>query len=76
MQSISGTGGLRVGGTFLKKLYTSPRIYLPAPSWGNHTPIFKDSQMSVHAYRYFDKKTNGLDLHGMLEDLKVLGISN
>ena len=38
-------------------------------SWGNHTPIFRDSGLEVGGYRYFDKKTNGLDFKGMTEDL-------
>ena len=46
-------------------------IYLPVPSWGNHTPIFRDSGLEVRGYRYFDKKTVGLDFEGLKEDLKV-----
>jgi aspartate aminotransferase len=70
-QSLSGTGALRIGGAFLQRFYpTSKRIYLPTPSWGNHSNIFRDSGLEVHQYRYFDKKSIGLDLQGMLEDLK------
>lgn len=46
-------------------------IYLPAPTWGNHIPLFKDSGLEVRSYRYFDKKTVGLDFDGLKEDLKV-----
>ena len=46
-------------------------IYLPTPSWGNHTPIFRDSGLEVRQYRYFDKKTVGLDFAGLKEDLQV-----
>ncbi|KAI9460862.1 pyridoxal phosphate-dependent transferase [Lactarius psammicola] len=57
-QSISGTGALRIGGAFLARFYPhSKMIYLPVPSWGNHTPIFRDSGLEVRGYRYFDKKT-------------------
>ncbi|OBZ78526.1 Aspartate aminotransferase, mitochondrial [Grifola frondosa] len=70
-QSISGTGALRIGGAFLGRWYPhSKTIYLPVPSWGNHTPIFRDSGLEVKGYRYFDKKTVGLDFEGMKEDLK------
>ncbi|KAJ1985333.1 aspartate transaminase aat1 [Dimargaris cristalligena] len=72
-QSISGTGALRIGGEFLARFYPhAKKIYLPTPSWGNHTPIFRDSGLEVGQYRYFDKTTNGLDLAGMLEDLGQL----
>ncbi|KAF7970611.1 hypothetical protein HWV62_23639 [Athelia sp. TMB] len=70
-QSISGTGALRIGGAFLAKHYPHSKvIYLPVPSWGNHTPIFKDSGLEVRGYRYFDKKTVGLDFAGLKEDLQ------
>ncbi|KAG5220808.1 aspartate transaminase aat [Salix suchowensis] len=59
-QSISGTGALRIGA-----------IYLPVPSWGNHTPIFRDSGLEVRGYRYFDKQTVGLDFEGLKADLKA-----
>ncbi|KAI0274656.1 glutamic oxaloacetic transaminase AAT1 [Gloeopeniophorella convolvens] len=70
-QSISGTGALRIGGAFLGRFYPHSKvIYLPVPSWGNHTPIFRDSGLEVRGYRYFDKKTVGLDFEGLKEDLK------
>merc|ERR1739844_188839 len=41
-QSISGTGALRIGANFLAKWFPGKKVvYLPKPSWGNHTPIFK-----------------------------------
>ncbi|PWZ01414.1 hypothetical protein BCV70DRAFT_157976 [Testicularia cyperi] len=70
-QSISGTGALRIGGAFLQRHYPEAKtIYLPTPSWGNHTPIFRDSGLEVKQYRYYDKKTVGLDFQGMIDDLK------
>lgn len=42
---------------------------MPVPSWGNHTPIFRDSGLEVRGYRYFDKKTVGLDFEGLKTDL-------
>ncbi|KAK2461875.1 hypothetical protein APHAL10511_006338 [Amanita phalloides] len=69
-QSISGTGALRIGGAFLARHYPDSKvIYLPTPSWGNHTPIFRDSGLEVRAYRYFDKSTVGLDFEGLKADL-------
>ncbi|KAF5377649.1 hypothetical protein D9615_005354 [Tricholomella constricta] len=70
-QSISGTGALRIGGAFLARHYPHSKvIYLPVPSWGNHTPIFRDSGLEVRGYRYFDKKTVGLDFEGLKADLR------
>jgi aspartate aminotransferase len=70
-QSISGTGALRIGGAFLARHYPNAKaIYLPTPSWGNHTPVFRDSGLEVRQYRYFDKSTVGLDFAGLKEDLR------
>ncbi|PWN87674.1 hypothetical protein FA10DRAFT_273003 [Acaromyces ingoldii] len=71
-QSISGTGALRIGGAFLQRHYPhSKTIYLPTPSWGNHTPTFRDSGLEVKQYRYYNKDTVGLDLEGLLADLRA-----
>lgn len=50
---------------------TAKVIYLPTPSWGNHAAVFRDSGLEVRQYRYFDKKTVGLDFAGLKEDIKV-----
>eukprot|EP00794_Sanderia_malayensis_P018592 gene18592-20458_t len=70
VQTISGTGSLRVGANFLRKFWSAdPVLYLPTPSWGNHTPIFAHAGFELKKYRYFDPATNGLDIAGLLEDL-------
>ena len=56
----------------MNRFYPSKTIYLPAPTWGNHIPIFKDSGLEVKQYRYYDKKTVGLDFAGMKEDIQGL----
>jgi len=71
-QSISGTGALRIGGSFLGRFYPHAKtIYVPTPTWGNHKAVFSDSGLGVAQYRYFDKNTNGLDFNGMKEDILV-----
>eukprot|EP01080_Neovahlkampfia_damariscottae_P012165 gene12165-5655_t len=71
VQTISGTGSLRLAGQFLKKfLPEGTNFYVPQPTWGNHIPIFENSGFKLSTYRYFDKKTSGMDAEGCLEDLK------
>ncbi|CCM01943.1 uncharacterized protein FIBRA_04016 [Fibroporia radiculosa] len=73
VQSISGTGALRIGGAFFQRFFPHAKtIYIPNPSWGNHTSVFRDSGLEVKQYRYFDKKTVGLDFEGMKADLKSM----
>ena len=70
VQTISGTGSLRVGANFLAKWFPGNKVvYLPTPSWGNHTPIFKHAGMEVASYRYYDKSTCGFDFNGACEDI-------
>ena len=68
VQTLSGTGALRVVGEFLKK-FKPAALYVSNPTWGNHNAVFAASGVSVRQYRYFDKKTKGLDINGMLADL-------
>ncbi|KAL5074941.1 hypothetical protein RYX36_013925 [Vicia faba] len=69
VQGLSGIGSLRVGGEFLAKQYHQQIIYLPQPTWGNHTKIFALAGLTVKIYRYYAPATRGLDFQGLLEDL-------
>jgi len=73
VQCISGTGSLRVGANFLSKWFPGNKtIYLPKPSWGNHTPIFKHAGMEVAGYSYYDPKTCGLDFAAACADISKI----
>jgi len=70
-QSISGTGALRIGGEFLARWYPgAKKIYIPNPSWANHSAVFKDSGLEIAKYRYYNKDTIGLDFEGLIDDVK------
>lgn len=72
VQTISGTGALRVGAAFLSKFWHNNReVYLPNPTWGNHVPIFEHSGIKVQRYTYYDPKTCGFDFQGCLDSIKV-----
>ena len=68
VQTLSGTGALRVVAEFLAK-YRPAALYVSNPTWGNHNQVFKSAGVDVRQYRYFDKKTKGLDISGMIADL-------
>eukprot|EP01123_Difflugia_compressa_P013205 TRINITY_DN599_c0_g1_i3.p1 TRINITY_DN599_c0_g1~~TRINITY_DN599_c0_g1_i3.p1 ORF type:complete len:433 (+),score=70.82 TRINITY_DN599_c0_g1_i3:85-1383(+) len=70
VQTISGTGALRVAGQFLKRFLPNTDFYLPEPTWGNHKPIFKDSGYNLKFFKYYDGK-GGLDFEGLKSDLKA-----
>ena len=70
VQTLSGTGALRVVGEFLAK-FKPATLYVSNPTWGNHNAVFAASGVTTHQYRYFNKETKGLDMIGMLEDLEA-----
>ena len=46
--------------------------YYSDPTWGNHGLIFKNAGFkTVTKYRYYDSRTNCLDIAGMLADLEA-----
>lgn len=71
VQSLSGTGSLRLGAVFIARYLPGATVYLSSPTWGNHKNIFSDAGVPWKEYRYFDKKTVGLDFEGFIEDIKA-----
>lgn len=71
VQSISGTGALRVGGEFIRKFLLA-KIHLPKPTWGNHKAIFQSSYLQVGEYPYYNPKGKNFDKDGMLNYLNTL----
>ncbi|KAJ1346312.1 Aspartate aminotransferase, mitochondrial [Parelaphostrongylus tenuis] len=72
MQSISGTGALRIGSEFIAKFHPIKVVYQPTPTWGNHVPVFKFAGVDVKNYRYYDKNTCGFDEAGALADIAAI----
>merc|ERR1712137_395113 len=70
VQSISGTGALRVAGEYLNRFQPNTALYLPTPTWAKHIPLFKDAGLQVRNYRYYNPNTCGLDFEGMKSDIK------
>ncbi|KAJ8729207.1 hypothetical protein PYW08_000788 [Mythimna loreyi] len=70
VQSLSGTGALRLGLEFVTKHYGGVKeLWLPNPTWGNHPQICNMISLPHKKYRYYDPKTHGFDLNGACEDI-------
>lgn len=69
VQSLSGTGGLRVMGEMLVK-HGHHHIYIPNPSWGNHVAIFHNAGLHVRHYHYYDHDESHLDFDNMMKDIQ------
>ncbi len=71
-QSLGGTGGLKIGADFLKRLLPQAKVALSDPSWENHRAIFEGAGFEVVTYPYYDPATQGLRFDDMMAGLRAL----
>ena len=71
VQCIGGTGGLKVGADFLKRLNPQAAVLISDPSWENHRALFTQAGFTVESYPYYDAATRGIDFAGMLAALNA-----
>ena len=71
-QSLGGTGALKTGADFLKRLLPDAVVAISNPSWENHRALFESAGFPVENYSYYDAATQGVNLAGMLADLRAL----
>jgi aromatic-amino-acid transaminase len=70
VQAIGGTGGLKVGADFLKRLNPTSKVLISDPSWENHRALFTQAGFTVETYPYFDAQAKGVNVVGMLAALE------
>lgn len=70
-QTVGGTSGLKIGGTFLKEEAESS-LWIPNPTWPNHRAVFSSCQLVVESYPYYDFKTHRLDFSQMMHQFERL----
>ena len=75
VQAVGGTGGLKIGADFLKKLNPAAKVLISDPSWENHRALFTNAGFVVETYPYFDASANGglggVNFDGMLAALNA-----
>ena len=72
IEALGGTGALKVGADFLKRLYPSSKVYISDPSWENHRALFESAGFGVESYPYYDAAGKGVNFAGMLACLNSL----
>ena len=70
-QGIGGTGGLKIGADFLKKLNPDAKVLISDPSWENHRALFQQAGFVVENYPYYDADKRGINFDGMLGALNA-----
>ena len=71
IQGLGGTGGLKVGADFLRKLLPQAKVLISDPSWENHRGIFTNAGFTVETYAYYDAARRGIHFDGMLASLNA-----
>ncbi|MEI6767384.1 MAG: amino acid aminotransferase [Betaproteobacteria bacterium] len=70
VQGLGGTGGLKIGADFLKKLLPHAKVLISDPSWENHRALFTQAGFEVDTYGYYDANQRGIDFGAMIHSLE------
>jgi aromatic-amino-acid transaminase len=72
IQALGGTGALKVGADYLKKLLPQSTLYISDPSWENHRALFEATGFPVETYPYYDPDTRSVNFAAMKQKLMAL----
>ena len=72
VQTLGGTGGLKVGVDLLRRIDAGAEIWISDPSWENHRALFEYAGFRVNTYPYYDASTHGVNFEGMTGTLQKL----
>jgi len=72
VQTLGGTGGLKVGADLLRRLNPQGQIWISDPSWENHRALFEYAGYTVNTYPYYETRTHGVAFDAMLAALGKL----
>ena len=72
VQSLGGTGALKVGADFLRRADPKAQVWISDPSWENHRALFEYAGFTVNTYPYYDPATRGCRFPQLLAALSEL----
>ncbi|MFL9903128.1 aspartate/tyrosine/aromatic aminotransferase [Paraburkholderia fungorum] len=72
IQTLGGSGALKVGADFLKQYFPSSKIYMSDPTWDNHRVLFEGAGFEVNHYPYYDWTTGDLRFSDMCQTLSTI----
>lgn len=68
-QALGGTGALKIGADFLKRLNPDAKVAISDPSWENHRALFEAAGFEVVNYPYYEASTHGVAFDAMIAAL-------
>ena len=72
VQTLGGTGALKVGADFLRRINPNASVWISDPSWENHQALFEYAGFKVNAYPYYDAATHGVKFDATIGALNKL----
>ncbi len=72
IQALGGTGGLKVGADFLKRIAPGATAWISDPSWENHRALFESAGFAVKNYAYYQPAARGLHFAAMRASLNEM----
>jgi aromatic-amino-acid transaminase len=72
IQTLGGSGGLKVGGDFLRRYFPQSSVWVSDPTWDNHRAMFEGAGFTVNTYPYYDPTTGGIRFEAMLAAFEQL----
>ncbi|MCY1277055.1 Aromatic-amino-acid aminotransferase [compost metagenome] len=72
VQSIGGTGALKLGADFLRRTCADAAVWVSDPTWENHEQVFGQAGFTVHKYPYYDAATGEVRFAEMAKTLRSL----
>jgi aromatic-amino-acid transaminase len=72
VQTLGGSGALKVGADFIKRYFPMSQVWVSDPTWENHRFIFERAGFTVNTYPYYDEATGGLRFEAMLSSIDAL----
>ncbi len=70
VQALGGTGGLKIGADFLKRVNPGAKVLISDPSWENHRALFTNAGFEVGTYPYYDADKRGVRFDDMVAALR------
>ncbi|MBS0542667.1 MAG: aspartate/tyrosine/aromatic aminotransferase [Proteobacteria bacterium] len=71
-QALGGTGALKIGADYIKRLLPGATVYISDPSWENHRALFEAAGFPVENYPYYEPETRGVNFAAMKAKLDSL----
>jgi aromatic-amino-acid transaminase len=72
VQTLGGSGALKIGADFLKSFFGEAKVWLSDPTWENHRAIFEGAGFEVRTYPYYNPDTRALCFPRMLEEIRAV----